>query len=61
MVEVGRENASQMNLDLNLSVKVLSMEKNRLRLRVEAPNGTSGRILVIQLKPDTLDLNRIKE
>jgi len=61
LVEVGRENASQMNLDLNLSVKVLSMEKNRLRLRVEAPNGTSGRILVIQLKPDTLDLNSIKE
>ena len=61
LVEVGRENSSQMSLDLNLSVKVLSMEKNRLRLRVEAPNGTSGRILVIQLKPDILDLNRIKE
>ena len=35
--------------------------RNRLRLRVEAPNGTSGRILVIQLKPDILDLDRIKE
>ena len=61
LVEVGRENSSQLRLDLNLSVRMLNVEKNRLRLRVEAPNGTSGRIIVIQLKPDILDLNRIKE
>jgi len=61
LVEVGRENSSQLRLDLNLSVRMLNVERNRLRLRVEAPNGTSGRIIVIQLKPDILDLNRIKE
>jgi len=61
LVEVGRENSSQLRLDLNLSVSMLNVERNRLRLRVEAPNGTSGRILVIQLKPDILDLERIKE
>jgi len=61
LVEVGRENSSQLRLDLNLSVRMLNVEKNRLRLRVEAPNGTSGRIIVIQLKPDMLDLDRIKE
>jgi len=61
LVEVGRENSSQLRLDLNLSVRMLNVEKNRLRLRVEAPNGTSGRIIVIKLKPDMLDLDRIKE
>ena len=35
LVEVGRENSSQLRLDLNLSVRMLNVEKNRLRLRVE--------------------------
>lgn len=61
LVKVGRKNSSQVKLDLNLSVTILAVEKNRLSLRVEAPNGTSGRIIVIQVEPDTVDLNRIKE
>ncbi|MCD6125390.1 MAG: hypothetical protein J7J19_00055 [Thaumarchaeota archaeon] len=61
LIKVGKKNSSQVKLDLNLSVTMLDVERNRLRLRVEAPNGTSGRIIVIQVEPDVIDLNMIKK
>ncbi|RLG09450.1 MAG: hypothetical protein DRN68_01525 [Thaumarchaeota archaeon] len=61
LIKVGKKNSSQVRLDLNLSVTTLDVERNRLKLRVGAPNGTSGRIIVIQLEPDVIDLNKIKK
>ena len=61
LIKVGKKNSSQVKLDLNLSVTMLDTERNRLRLKVEAPNGTSGRIIVIQIEPDVIDLNTFKK
>jgi len=61
LVRIGKQNSSQIKLDLNLNITMLNIEKNKLKLRIEAPNGTPGRIIVVQLEPGAIDLSRIKE
>lgn len=46
-------------IDQSLSVKVLEVKKNRLSIRLEAPDGTPGRLFVLELSPDTIDLQNL--
>ena len=61
LIKLEMENASMVEIDKSLEVEILGLEENRLKLRLEAPNGTPGRIIVVELDPEAVDLSKIRE
>jgi len=60
VVNIKPMNFSMIRVDQSLNVSVLEMERNRLKLRLSAPNGTPGRLIVIELEPGAVDLNNLE-
>ena len=61
LINVRQMNVSTLQIDKNLTVSVLERERNKIRLRLSAPDGTLGRLIVVELEPDAVDLNRLQK
>lgn len=61
LVNVRQMNVSTLQIDKNLTVSVLERERNKFRLRLSAPDGTLGRLIVVELEPDAVDLNKLQK
>lgn len=46
-------------IDEVIEAEVVNFEKNRVRVRLKAPDNTTGRLFVIELSPDLVDLQNI--
>jgi tetratricopeptide (TPR) repeat protein len=47
------------NLDKVIEAQIVEAEKNRVRIRLKAPDNTSGKLFIIELSPELVDIENI--
>ncbi len=47
------------NLDKVIEAQIVEAEKNRVRVRLKAPDNTSGRLFIIELSPELVEIENI--
>jgi len=61
MMRIENGNVSSMIIYENFSLEPLKVEENRLKLKVEAPSGSPGKLLIIKLDSSTFHADEIDE
>ncbi len=55
------KNITSKLIDEALRIEPIKLEENRLKLRITAPNGTSGRLIIVNLDPEVFSADELGE
>ena len=62
LIEVKSDKNITSNLiDEAIKIEPMKLEENQLKLRVTAPNGTSGRLIIVKLDPSVFTVDKLDE